>query len=358
MINSVLALSKQLIAIPSEPGRNRELDECLEIVKKELTDFTIEDFDVDGVKSILVYPSSKRPAKFTLLLNGHLDVIPAKASQYKPIVKNGKLYGAGALDMKSNLSCLIHVFKKTAHTAPYPIGLQIVTDEEVGGFKGTKYQVEQGVRSDFILAGETTGFNIATRAKGVMWARVVMKGESAHGAYPWRGSNAIVQMSQLIHALMKRFPTPKKESWRSTINISKISTANTAQNKVPDQCEITLDVRYVPEDANTISDSIQSLLPTNATLHIDAKEPCLYTPNDNPAVKSLRSITRKHARTNPKLYGAQGTSDARHFTLHGGCGIEFGPIGGGIGSDEEWIDIKSLETYTRILEQFITEFKS
>ncbi len=358
MINSVLALSKRLIAIPSEPGCDRELDECLRIVKQELADFTIEEFDTDGVKSILAYPSAKRPSKFALLLNGHLDVIPAKASQYKPIVNDGKLYGAGALDMKSNLSCLIHVFKKVAHSVSYPIGLQIVTDEEVGGFKGTKYQVEQGVRSDFILAGETTGFNIATRAKGVIWARIIMTGEAAHGAYPWRGSNAIVQMSQLIHTLMKRFPTPKIESWRSTINISKISTTNTAQNKVPDQCEITLDVRYIPEDADTIIDAIQSLLPTNASLHIDAKEPCLYTPNDNPAVKNLRHITRKLTGQNPKLYGAQGTSDARHFTLQGGCGIEFGPIGGGIGSDDEWIDIKSLETYMRILEQFITQFKS
>lgn len=356
MIDSVLALSKTLIAIQSDPGRSRQLHQCLEIVKRELADFTVDEFECDGVESILVYPGSTRPKQFALLLNGHLDVIPAKPSQYKPHIKDGKLYGAGALDMKSNLSCLIHVFKKTASSLNYPIGLQIVTDEEVGGFKGTKYQVDQGVRSNFILAGETTGFNIATRAKGVIWGRVATTGTAAHGAYPWRGENAIVTMNRVIDAILKRFPIPDKEEWISTVNISKISSTNPAHNKVPDQCEITLDVRYIPEDETTIVKAIEKVLPKQASLQIDAKEPCLFTPDNNPSVNHLQRVTQQLTGTMPLLYGAHGTSDARHFTNHQGNGIEFGPIGGGIGSDNEWINIKSLETYCAILERFITEF--
>jgi succinyl-diaminopimelate desuccinylase len=356
MIDSVLSLSKRLIRIQSDPDNAPELQQCLNIVCAELSNFTVEEFNCDGVRSILAYVGKTRPAKFGLILNGHLDVIPAKKKQYKPVIKGGKLYGAGALDMKSNLSCLIEVFKKTAHSVSYPIGLQIVTDEEIGGFKGTKYQIQQGVRSDFIIAGETTNFQIATKAKGVIWAKLIATGRAAHGAYPWRGDNAIVRMNQCLQTIVEKFPVPATDAWVSTINISQISTSNKAHNKVPDHCETTLDIRYTPADQDRIIHDIKALLPKQMTLHVEANEPCLNTPDTDAHVKQLQSIAKKHTQSSIVTYGAQGTSDARHYTEVGGHGIEFGPIGTGIGSDDECIDIESLKTYCTILVEFVLSF--
>src|SRR3989344_7600611 len=144
MNNEILSLGKRLISIRSVQGNPKAMNEALDAAVAGLLDFTIEWFESNGVKSVLVYNSKKRPNKFKVLLNGHLDVLPGKDYQYKPKIEANRLYGVGALDMKANLACLVMVFKDVADKVVYPLGLQIVTDEETGGFDGTKYQVEKG----------------------------------------------------------------------------------------------------------------------------------------------------------------------------------------------------------------------
>src|SRR5260221_12071297 len=158
--------------MPSFAGNQEGLDEILQLILAILQDFTIEKFTTNGVTSVLVYNMQTRPKKFKVILNGHLDVIPGKAVQYQPQVKGDKLYGVGAMDMKANVACMIYTFKEVAKKVKYPIALQLVTDEQSGGMHGTKYQIEKGVRADFVISGETTNFEIVNNAKGALWLKV------------------------------------------------------------------------------------------------------------------------------------------------------------------------------------------
>ena len=108
------------------------------------------------------------------------------------------------MDMKANVACLMTVFKDVADKVNYPLGLQLVTDEEIGGFHGTKYQIEKGVRAEFVVVGESTDLNIKNRAKGILWAKISAKGKTAHGAYPWRGENAIWKMNEFLNCLKRQ----------------------------------------------------------------------------------------------------------------------------------------------------------
>lgn len=353
MLNNILYLSKKFISIKSIKGNTKALNEILEISLSNLNEFTIEKFEKNGVKSALIYNSSKKPDKFKLLLNAHLDVIPGKDYQYLPKIKNGKLYGAGALDMKSNAACLILLFKEVAKMIKYPLALQLVTDEELGGFNGTKYQVEKGIGADFVIAGETTNFDIVSKAKGILWIKISSKGKAAHSAYPWKGENAINKMNKFLNLLNETFPIPNRQKWITTINLSNIKTNNQIFNKIPDTCEIWLDIRYISEDSNTIIDNIKKLLPQEFKLNIIVKEPSLFIDENNQYVIKLKKISELIIKNKIIIRGAQGSSDIRHF-VHAGCsGIEFGPIGGGIGSDNEWINISSLGQYTQILKDFL-----
>ena len=67
--------------------------------------------------------------------------------------------------MKGNLVAAMFAFIDSAEIVDYPIALQLVTDEEIGGFFGTKFQVESGVLADFIIATEPTNLDVVTRAK-------------------------------------------------------------------------------------------------------------------------------------------------------------------------------------------------
>lgn len=353
MLNKILPFTKKLIAIKSNPDNQPALAEALSLVTDRLKKYTIEKFERNGAKSILVYNTGKRPRKFTVILNGHLDVIPGKVGQYQAKVKGDRLYGVGSMDMKANVVSMITAFEAVADKVNYPLALQLVTDEEVGGFDGTKYQIEKGVRADFVIAGESTDFNIKNQAKGIIWLKVLATGQTAHGAHPWRGDNAISKMSEFVEKLRKNYPVPQKESWVSTVNVANIKTTNEAFNKVPDVCELWLDVRYIPEEGKKIINNLKRLMPKGLTMEIIANEPALNTLATDSYLQILKTVTEKVTKKKVKILSANGSSDARHFALVGCPGIEFGPIGGDIASDREWVDMPSLETFTVILEKFL-----
>lgn len=350
-MSDTLALAKKLIGIPSVAGNTDALSRVLSLAAQELKDFTIERFSHNGVVSALAYHGKKRPQRFGVLLNVHLDVIPAKDSQFIPRVKGKRLYGAGAMDMKANAACAIAVFKELAPKLPYPLGLQLTTDEESGGFDGTKYQIEKGVKANFVIATEPTNFDVVHKAKGIMRVRLVAKGRSAHGAYPWRGINAISLMNRGLAAVLEQFPVPKKEAWKTTVNVAIIRTDNTAHNKVPDACIAELDIRFIAEDAKRIIPTLKKALPKGVSIEVLINEPAMQTSTQDKHVRHLAATVRRVVKKSTKIRGANGASDARFFSCPG---VEFGPIGGGIGSDEEWVDIPSLETYQNVLRLFLT----
>lgn len=354
--HNILALTRALMQLQTDPGATKPLNKALDLIREALErcGFTPEYFESEGVRSVLFYKGKTRPARFTLILNGHLDVIPGKSENYRAHVVEDKLYGVGSMDMKANVAAMVAAFKTMAHQSECPIGLQIVTDEEIGGHHGTGYQVNhQGVKAEFVIAGESTGFNIANQARGVLQCQLVAKGTSAHGAYPWRGNNAVISVMRALESLQKLFPNPHDNAWQTTLNIANISTPNESYNKVPDLATAKLDIRFTPEEYDQLRPRIKSVLPPNVTLDITADEPALYTPIDNIFVQHLIATTESTISRRPKCYGAMGTSDARFYQGDSGTGIEFGPIGGGIGSDEEWVSIQSLYDFYEILCNFI-----
>lgn len=353
MLNKIVSLAEKLILFKSTQENRSELEKILEFALSNLKEYTIELFESSGFKSALIYKAQSRPSKFKIILNGHLDVIPGKEYQYVSKIRKDKLYGVGSMDMKASVACLIMVFKEVVNKVNYPLALQLVTDEEIGGFNGTKHQINKGVSADFVIAGESTNFNIVNKAKGILWIKIVAQGKTAHGAYPWNGENSIWKMNKFLNLLQKKYPIPSKESWVTTVNLSKIQTNNQTFNKIPDDCEIWLDIRYVPQDSNAVLNNIKALLPNGFKIEVVENEPSMNVSENNKYLKLLQKVDEQITRKKVYLYGAQGSSDVRHFTRMNINGIEFGPIGQGIGTDNEWVSIKSLEQYYQILKNFL-----
>jgi succinyl-diaminopimelate desuccinylase len=241
-----------LLAIPSTADNPAALADAVAYVAAILAKYpaiTVERFNRAGKPSLLAYTGKTRPEQFTVLLNGHVDVVPGKPEQFTPLEKDGKLYGRGALDMKAAALVLTQVFCDTAPGAAYPLGLQIVADEEIGGHDGTGLQLEQGVRAEFVIAGEfTKPGQICTASRGICQMRVQFHGTAAHSAYPWNGDNAAARAAAAVQKLLAAYPVPAKEEWVTTVNISGLNTPNTTFNAVPDSAVLMLDCRYIPGD--------------------------------------------------------------------------------------------------------------
>lgn len=356
-MEDILSLAKQLIEIQSTPDNSKGLQKVLEIAENELREYTIERFKKNGIESILVYNTQNRPNKFRLILNGHLDVVPGKKEQYITEIKDKRLSGRGAYDMKAATATLIVLFKELAKKVSYPLGLQLVLDEEVGGYDGTKYQIAQGVRADFVLIAEGSNMKIINESRGILWAKVKTKGKTAHGGRPWLGENAIWRINKILNKIHDEFPLPVEEMWTTTINVASIDSSNKTLNKVADDCILLLDIRYIPEDEKKVKVFLENLNDNQTEIETLIDDPGQFTDKGNSDIlklqKSVQNILGKFADISV-FYGSY---DGRHYAALAIPTIAFGPSGEGFHSDNEWVDIKSLEDYSNILKDFILNLK-
>lgn len=354
MGNKILKLAKELMSVPSVKGEVGEMDHVLEIAKRELLGISFKEYKDEGVPSVLFYNTKTFPKKFKLILDAHLDVVPGNLNQYKPKVVGDKLIGRGAYDMKAAGAAEILLFKELANNVDYPLGLQLVTDEEVGGFNGAKYQAEKGVDAECMIVGEcSSDFTLSVISKGVVSIAIIFKGAAAHAAYLWEGKNAIYELNQFLNNLWKLYPIPSKRVWETTVNVGIISTTNIVSNKVPGDASLRLDIRYIPGDGDTTIQKIKSILPSSSELEVLMYEPALNTPESNKYVQSFLKVAEKSLGSKIEIVGKNGACDLRHYP--NAAGFEFGPVGYGPHSDNEWVSIKSLDTYYKIMKDYLLD---
>lgn len=353
MKEDILKLSEKLIKIKSVDTEMLEMSKVLDVTKNALSGINFKSYKKNNIESLLYFNKKTLPRKFEVILNAHIDVVSGNSNQFQPKIKGDLLIGRGASDMKAAAAVEILVFKELQNKVNYPLGLQIVTDEETGGFYGTEYQIKKGIKTNFAISGESTNLDINNQSKGVITIRITIKGNSAHSAYLWEGENAIIKGLELVAKINKLYPVPTNEVWKTTVNIARIETSNLAYNKVPSDCTISLNIRYIEGDKENVLKNIKSLLLPGFTMEITEEEPTHYTSRDNAYINALEKSVKKITSKNPKIISKHGASDVRHFNKINENGVCFGPIGEGLHTDNEWVSIKSLENYYKILKDFL-----
>jgi succinyl-diaminopimelate desuccinylase len=292
-----------------------------------------------------------------LLLHGHVDVVPAEPYQFEPYEANGELHGRGVYDMKGALAAMLYAMGDLeALGCDATVELLIVPDEEreYSGLTGAEVLIQAGHVGDFLITGEPTNFHIGVQAKGVLDLRITLAGKSAHGSRPWLGKNAIL----MAHEHFERLRDLPFYSERSdlfpypSVNLARIIGGDVI-NRVPDRCTYDLDIRYLPEqDPQEIVRQIRSIdMPAEIEV-LNTREPT-YVSRSNPFVKALREVAARNFQGNPVSVGRHGASDIIYFQRHGVPGVEFGPIGGGHHGPQEFVLSESLETYRKMLVQFV-----
>jgi succinyl-diaminopimelate desuccinylase len=200
----------------------------------------------------------------TIVLHGHLDVVPAREEQFAPRIDGDRLYGRGAYDMKGGLAAMMCATRDLAAQAKARVHFVCICDEESeeDQNRGSDYVVrELGYLGDFAITGEPTDLMIGVQAKGVLLLRLDVSGRSAHGSTPWLGDNAVLKAMDVFRAI-ESLPFARESSElfdRPSINLGRINGGD-ALNKVPDQCTMVVDIRYLPnQDPGEILEQIRSI---------------------------------------------------------------------------------------------------
>ncbi|MGA9860206.1 MAG: M20/M25/M40 family metallo-hydrolase [Solirubrobacteraceae bacterium] len=321
----------------------------------ESRDIEVRDHDHNGVPVLVAEVGARSEQAPCIVFHGHLDVVPGQPDQFHPRLEGDRLIGRGAYDMKGGLAAMMCALKDVAEQDAVRVRLVCVPDEESEELdeRSTDGVVSRGLGGDFAITGEPTNMHIGVQAKGVLAMRIVVHGRSTHSSTPWLGDNAVLKAVDVFRAI-ESLPFSRESSEmfdRPSINLGRIAGGD-ALNKVPDRCEMAVDVRYLPGQ-----DPGEILAQVRAIPEIDVTRTFIHPPvmvaRNNPYVQGLREAVSRTTSGEVMSVGRDGASDAASFIEAGIPAVEFGPAGGGHHGPEEWVSVASLQRYRVALGEFV-----
>ncbi|MBV8432132.1 MAG: M20/M25/M40 family metallo-hydrolase, partial [Solirubrobacterales bacterium] len=321
----------------------------------ESRDIEVRDIEHRGLPVLVAEVGSQSEDAPCIVLHGHLDVVPGQGEQFEPRVDGDRLFGRGAYDMKGGLAAMMCALKDLERQQGVRVRLICVPDEESEELdvRSTDTVVRNGLGGDFAITGEPTELHIGVAAKGVLAMRIEVQGRAAHSSTPWLGDNAVLKAVDVFRAI-ETLPFSRESSElfdRPSINLGRIQGGD-ALNKVPDRCQITVDIRFLPEqDPEEILRQVQTI--ADAEVIKSFIYPPVMVSRTNPYVRALREAVSRTIHDEALSVGRDGASDATAFLAAGIPAVEFGPSGAGHHGPEEWVSIASLARYRRALGDFV-----
>lgn len=325
--------------------------------------------------------------------NSHHDVVEVgngwNFDPFAATLKDGRIYGRGACDMKGGLAASVIAAEAFIETFPEYHGrveISATADEESGGFGGVAYLAEQGHFSPdrvqhVIIPEPLNKDRICLGHRGVWWAEIETKGRIAHGSMPFLGDCAIRHMGAvigemettlfpLLAAKRTEMPVVPEGAKQSTLNINSIHGGEAEPEPgytglpapcVPDRCRMIIDRRYlIEEDPNEVKTEVIAMLDhlRNTRPDFDYEIRDLHqvipsmTRQDAPVVATVaRAITRVLGR-GPEYVVSPGTYDQKHIDRIGrlkNC-IAYGP---GIldlaHQPDEWVGVDDMLDSARVM---------
>jgi succinyl-diaminopimelate desuccinylase len=309
---------------------------------------------------------------------GHTDVVPAgdeaawTHGAFAGEVKDGYLYGRGAVDMKGGIACSVAaVLQYLADHGGKPqengkgsISFLITGDEEAASINGTvkllKWVADRGEKFDHCVLGEPSnqqemGDCIKIGRRGSQSGTLVVEGVQGHVAYPHRASNPVPDISRLIVAISDEpLDHGSAQFQASNLEFVSVDVGNSAFNVIPGQARATFNIRY--NDLHTqasLRELVETRLARAAGNRIKARiawepsnsnvfltKPGAFT---DLAVSAIEEVTGRK----PELSTTGGTSDARFIASY--CPvIEFGLLGQTMHQVDERASVKDIEQLTQI----------
>lgn len=287
----------------------------------------------------------------------HLDVVGAAKKEFRPKVKDGRLYGRGSGDMKGAAAVMIELFNDLAKEPNHPpIDLLLTTDEEVGGMDGAGALLKKRYRCDVVVIPDSGMglYKIILEQKGMLELRLWKKGKLAHGARPEKGINALELLWKDYEKIKKIFAPDRRKKWAWTLNLGQMH-GGMHNNQVPSHAEMFLDIRYTKEkDRKKILNRIYRIT-NNVEILLDS--PPFIQTKENSFVKIFKKSLEHHLKDKSEFAREAGASDARFFSHYGIPAIVTGIRKKHIHAEDEWCSLRELKLFYFVLKDFVARIK-
>lgn len=356
---------------------------CIDYLAQQLSaaGFTTETFVLNGVTNLIGKIGN---GKKTLAFVGHTDVVPPGDEsnwQYPPFsahITEGLIWGRGAVDMKSGLSCMLDATQTLLEQGfrfdEYQFYWLITSDEEGEAEYGTRaivhYLQQKNIRIDACIVGEpsssrTCGDTVKVGRRGAISGTITVNGKVGHVAYPQQIVNPIHHMGDIINSLNAiPWDSGSLDFPGTSLQITHISSGDFTDNVSPAECSIHFNIRY---SHHWCESSLSQLINQHlACLDLNYKmvfeRPCqpYLTPMESPKTNLLNIIESAIIKTTgryPLLSTSGGTSDGRFVAQLGADVYELGIPNRTIHQVNERAEIEDIVQLRNIYLDVLKHFK-
>ena len=278
----------------------------------------------EGRCGLVASLAGERPGP-ALICTGHLDTVPLGNAPWAldPLagqVREGRLHGRGASDMKSGVAALAVAALRLAQ-GPRGAGdlvLAFTAGEETGS-QGARQMMESGalpLRAGALLVAEPSSNQPFLGHKGALWLECLARGKSAHGSMPHLGDNAIYKAARAAASLEDFFQNAAEAPplGRPTINVGTFG-GGTKINMVPDQASFQVDLRTVPGlEHAALRQRLQAHLGAPIEVRTLLDLPAVLTDPADPWVRGCLEIMARQQGRRPEPAYVNFFTDASVFT--------------------------------------------
>jgi succinyl-diaminopimelate desuccinylase len=371
-MSATLELAKKLIACtsitPNDAG-------CQTILAQRLTavGFQAEYMRFGEVENIWLRRGQGPPL---FVFAGHTDVVPPGPQDkwltdpFTPKIRNGRLYGRGAADMKGGLAAMVTASEQfiTAHPNHRgSIAFLITSDEEGPAVDGTAKVIEtleaRGEKIDYCLIGEPTSYRqigdmVKNGRRGSLNGSLLLWGTQGHVAYPHLADNPIHHFAPaLIELCTTEWDQGNKDFPPTSFQISNIHAGTGATNVIPGEMEILFNFRYSTEVTHQqLQQRVAEILSQyDLKYKIDwALSGKPFQTKEGELITAVSQAIKDITGLKTELSTTGGTSDGRFIAPTGAQVVELGPINATIHKVNEYVAVADLDKlsqiYNRVLE--------
>ena len=255
--SDLVDFTRELVATQSYSGAEGDI---IRLIEKKMQLLEYDQVTVDAMGNVVGRIGTGREV---LMFDAHVDTVAVtdpdqwKHDPFGGVIEDGRLYGRGAVDMKSSVAAAIYagaMAKKVGiHTGKTIYVSCTVMEEDCDGENLKHLLTALDIRPDYVVICEPSSNRIALGHKGKAQIRITTQGVSAHGSAPEKGVNAIYEMAEIIQRIEKRtVELMEAEGARGTLVLSNISSVSASLNAVPSQCEVYVDRRMVPGETQDL----------------------------------------------------------------------------------------------------------
>lgn len=347
---------KELVAFPSVSADKKASKECARFCAKFFKSYGLhtELIESDGFPNVVATTQTTRTPN--ILLQCHMDVVPAATKLFDMKKADGRLMGRGTFDMKFACASYMKLVDELAdELEDYDFGIMLSFDEEIGGANGVKALLDMGYGAKVCLLPDSgKDWHLEASAHGAWFLKLSKQGKNAHASMPDQGVNAAEILLDAVNEIKKACEEHPKDDL--ALSLTRMHSGD-AMNQIPDYAEAVLDIRFKHAAIyESLSRRIERIcqkykVKTETAVMADCMNVDAAKEEVVDFIRIAEDVLRRKIPTGHSL----GATDARFFCARRIPCIVIQPDGGGRHSDDEWVDQAGLTQLTAILNRYIRE---